>query len=82
MSNVAVWLEMNPIMAYLLDIGPYTFFALKYGLTSVSAVGLLLLRNNVLRRINVSAHSVLYFFAVAFMATVAWEFYLLSLVGI
>ena len=74
--------EINPMMAYFLNAGPYTFFALKYGLTSVSAVVLLLLRNNVLRWVNVSAHSLLYFFAGAFIATVVWEFYLLSQVGI
>ena len=68
--------EVNPIMAYYLNIGPYTFFIVKYGLTCLAVFVLLMLRNIFLRPIGVFTHSVFYFIAGAFLAVVVWEFYL------
>jgi hypothetical protein len=70
--------ETNPVMAYFLEFGPYTFFTFKYLLTIIPAVGLLMFRNVFLAPIRIYTHTLLYFIAVAFMAVVVWEFYLIS----
>jgi hypothetical protein len=72
--------EVNPIMVYFLEFGPYTFFTYKYLLTIIPAIGLLMFRNVFLAPIRIYTHSLLYFIAVAFMAVVAWELYLVSIV--
>jgi hypothetical protein len=68
--------EINPVMAYYLNLGPYIFFTLKYALTIIGAMVLLMFRNIGLRIINVRTHSLLYFVVGAFLITVAWELYL------
>ena len=69
--------EINPVMAYYLSVGPYTFFAVKYFLTSVAVLILLLCQNIFLRTIRIYTHSLFYFIVAAFMAVVAWEIYLI-----
>jgi hypothetical protein len=70
--------ETNPVMAYFLKFGPYTFFASKYLLTFIPAIFLLMFRNIVLRIIKIRTRSVLYFIAVFYLAVVGWELYLIS----
>jgi len=69
--------EINPIMAYYLNIGPYTFLSVKYMLTSMGVIILLMLRNIFLRAIKLYTHSLFYFIIVMFVTVVAWEFYLI-----
>jgi len=69
--------ETNPVMAYCLKIGPFAFIAVKYALTSMGVLILLIFRNIVLRRIKVRAHSLFYWVIGVFMAVVVWEFYLI-----
>ncbi|UCG06849.1 MAG: hypothetical protein JSV83_23610 [Desulfobacterales bacterium] len=64
--------EINPIMAYYLKIGPYTFFTVKYTLTSIGVVIFLILSNNYLRTTRIY-----YTILTAFITVVAWEFYLI-----
>ncbi|UCD77990.1 MAG: hypothetical protein JSW26_21660 [Desulfobacterales bacterium] len=68
--------ETNPIMAYLLNIGPYFFFIPKYGITLIATAGLFLFRGVVLRRLNVNTHSLLFLIAWFYAAVVTWELYL------
>lgn len=68
--------EINPIMAYLMNIGPYVFFIPKYAMTVFATFGLLLFRKVVIQRFNVSTHSLLYLLAWIYVAVVAWELYL------
>jgi len=70
--------ETNPVMAFFHQFGPYTFFASKYLLTILPVICLLIYRNFVLRIINITARSVLYFVAVFYLAVVGWELYLIS----
>ena len=70
--------EANPVMAYFLKFGPYTFFACKYLLAIIPVIILLMFRNIVLRVIKISACSVLYFMAVFYMAVVGLELYFVS----
>jgi hypothetical protein len=70
--------ETNPVMAFFLKFGPLTFFTSKYLLTIIPVICLLMLRNNVVRVIKISARSVLYVIVVFYLAVVAWELYLIS----
>jgi len=69
--------ETNPIMAYLLNIGPYAFFIPKYVLTLIATWGLLMFRDVIVRKLNVNTHALLYLLACAYAAIVAWELYLI-----
>ena len=73
--------ETNPVMAYFLKFGPYTFFISKYLLTIMALMCLLMFRNVVLRIVKISTRSILYFIVVFYLAVVAWELYLLSIVA-
>ena len=68
--------EINPIMAYLLKIGPFQLFIFKYVLTCVVTFSLFLFRAVVVRRFNISTHSILHFIAWIYVSIVAWELYL------
>lgn len=70
--------EVNPIMAYLLNIGPYAFYITKYAITIIATFGLFLLRGVVIQKLNVTVHSLLYFIAGLYLGVVAWELYLFS----
>ena len=70
--------ETNPVMAFFLKFGPYTFFTFKYLLTIIAAICLLMFRNVVVRMIKISTRSVLYILAVGYLAVVGWELYLIS----
>ena len=69
--------EINPVMAYYIDVGPYAFFFVKYMLTSVSVVILLLCQNAFLRTMRMYAHSLFYLIVAAFVSVVAWELFLI-----
>jgi hypothetical protein len=68
--------EVNPIMAYCLDVGPYAFLSIKYSLTSVGLIILLMLRNIFMRPLRIFAGSLFYCFLVAFIGVVLWQFFL------
>ena len=72
--------EVNPIMAYFLNVSPFAFVASKYALTCMAALIGLMLRNVVIRRIKRPTYALLYLLAGAFAAVVAWELYLISVV--
>jgi hypothetical protein len=68
--------ETNPLMAYLLSIGPYTFFIPKYAMTIFGVFGLFMFRGVVIQKLNVSTHTVLILLAWIYAAVVAWELHL------
>ena len=68
--------ETNPLMAYLLNIGPYAFFVSKYALTMFGIFCLLLFRGIVVRRWNLNSHAFLYLFAGVYIAVFGWELFL------
>ena len=74
--------ELNPIMAYYIQIGPYWFLPVKYGLTSIGVVSLLILRNIYLRPLKIYAGSVLFILTAVFITVFAWQLYLVSNVNI
>jgi hypothetical protein len=70
--------EINPVMAYYLSLGPKIFLAVKYFLT-VSAIMVVVLMNYAITRIIPFQYGqLLKFFAGCFGMVVAWELYLLA----
>ena len=70
--------ELNPVMAYYLELGPYSFLAVKYALTCVAVISFLLLRNIYIRPLKIYAGSLFYFVLALFAIVVAWELYLVA----
>jgi len=70
--------EVNPLMSFFLEFGPYTFFVSKYLLTIVPVICLLMFRNVNLRMIKISTRSVLHIMALFYIVVVAWQLYLIS----
>ena len=70
--------ELNPIMAYFLNIGSATFLLVKYALTAMSVMIILLLNYVFVRHLNLQARSLLNYFAGLFALVVVWELYLVA----
>ena len=70
-------IEINPVMAYYLNIGPYTFLTVKYLLTCLAVIVLLLCQNIFLRTIKIYTHSFFYVIIVAFILVILWQLYLI-----
>ena len=69
--------EINPIMAYYLNVGPFTFLSAKYLFTSVGLITLLMLRNIFMKSLRIYAGSLFYYLLAAFIGVVSWQFFLL-----
>ena len=69
--------ELNPIMAYALKSGPFTFFAVKYGLTGMAVVIFLLLKNTYIRKLGLYTTSLFSWVIALFGAVVTWEIFLI-----
>lgn len=69
--------EINPVMAFYIDVGPYTFLWVKYGLTCIGVVTLLLCHNFVLKSLRMQAGTLLYLVLAAFVGVVSWQLYLI-----
>ena len=69
--------EINPVMAFYLEVGPYTFLLVKYGLTCIGVVTLLLFRNFVLQSLRMRAGAFIYVILAAFLGVVSWQLYLI-----
>jgi len=70
-------IEINPIMAYYLNIGPYAFLTAKYLLTCLALLLLLLCQNIFLRTIKIYTRSLFYVIIAAFISVILWQFYLI-----
>jgi len=62
--------ETSPLMAYCLKVDPSAFLAVKYALTSIGVLILLMFRNIILRKIKFRVQSLFYWAIEAFMAVV------------
>ena len=69
--------EMNPVMAYYLGLGPYAFLLVKYALTSAGLVILVVFRGRFIGSAWVKADAFLYALLTAFLGVVSWEVYLI-----
>lgn len=70
--------ELNPVMRYYLNHGPQVFLLVKYGLTTLSVLLIVLVQESLAPRYRFCT-MILPVFAVVFGCVVIWEFYLLSI---
>ena len=69
--------ELNPVMAYYLERGPLTFFAVKYLLTWASLTVILTFEEAKFFGIRVQRKSLLWLFMIALSLVVQWELLML-----
>ena len=69
--------EINPIMAYFLDMGPSVFIAVKYVMTAVCLILILAVRNFYLFNTKARVKILYIFFMIPFVLVVKWELYLI-----
>ena len=69
-------MEINPVMAYYLGLGPYAFLFVKYALTSAGLVVLVVFRGRFIASQWLKADVLLYVILAAFLGVVSWEIYL------
>lgn len=68
--------EMNPVMAFFLDINEHAFLWVKYGLTVVAVVIVLVLNYAFMRKLRLHVRQLLNYFVLIFAMIVVWEIYL------
>ncbi len=66
-------IEINPIMAYFIEVGADAFMAVKYFLTSLAVVIAVILHYAFVRYFRIQFRLLLHFFAGCFAAVVVWE---------
>jgi hypothetical protein len=68
--------EINPIMAYFLDKGTVIFIAVKYILTSLAVIIILLVKNAYLPRTRIRSNNLFAFAIISFALVIIWEIFL------
>jgi len=69
--------ELNPVMTYFIEKGPQVFISVKFLITSVAILILLLFKDAVSQKHYLVAHSFTWA-AVMFGIVIVWELYLIS----
>jgi hypothetical protein len=69
--------ELNPIMAFYLELGPYHFLLVKYALTSAGVIIILLYKGAFMYSLRIQADTLLYVVLAAFVGVVSWQVYLI-----
>ncbi len=69
--------ELNPVMKYYLTLGPTTFVMVKYGITALALLIILLIHAIISTRYRIGA-LMLPFCGMVFGSVVIWELYLLA----
>jgi len=72
--------ELNPVMAYFLQHGLLPFIVVKYILTSIGVVILLIFKNVILTKAKIYTHSLFSAVIIVFSAVIAWELFLIMAV--
>jgi hypothetical protein len=68
--------ELNPVMAYFIQLGKGMFILAKYLFTAASVLIVVLLNYILIRHLNIFTRNLLHFFAGAFALVIAWELFL------
>jgi hypothetical protein len=69
-------MELNPVMNFFIDIGPFAFMGAKYLFTVGSVLIVVVLNDALVRYFKIYARELVKYFAAAFGAVVGWEIYL------
>ena len=78
-NNGAV--EVNPLMAFYLEVGPDVFLIVKYLLTCLSLFILLMFSHRVAQSLKMESVKLFSFIIAAFTGVVVWQLYLISRIG-
>ena len=70
--------ELNPVMAYFLEISSTAFMLVKYTLTAISVLIILVLNYTFVRHLNLHARTLLNYFAGLFAMVIVWELFLMG----
>ena len=68
--------EINPIMAYFLKFGPFTFMSVKYFLTCYAVIVLLIFNNVYFRKLKIYIRSLFSCAIGVFVLVIGWELFL------
>ncbi|MFZ7126587.1 MAG: DUF5658 family protein [Desulfobacterales bacterium] len=74
-------IELNPIMAFYIELGPKTFLLTKYTLTALSVILLLFFKDALSHRYGFGK-AFFPFLAAVFGGVILWELYLLTRVSV
>ncbi len=69
--------ELNPVMAYFIQISPLVFMVAKYLITTLSLIIILTLNYAGIQRLSFHAHHLFKCFAGCFVAVIVWEIFLI-----
>jgi len=69
--------ELNPVMSYFIEYGPFVFMGAKYLLTCIGVIILLLFRNVLRKRSITHTQHIFSYIIAAFSSVIAWELYLI-----
>ena len=70
--------ELNPVMRYYISLGPGIFVMVKYGLTALSLILMVILNAIISKRYRLVSLLMFPFCALVFGAVIIWELYLLA----
>lgn len=71
--------ELNPVMRYYINLGPATFVTVKYGLTALALIFMVVLNAIISARYRIVSLVMFPFCVFIFGAVIIWELYLLVL---
>lgn len=72
--------ELNPVMSYFMQYGPFVFMGAKYFFTCAGVVILLLFRNALRKKSPVHTENIFTYIIAVFYTVIAWELYLIFFV--
>lgn len=70
--------ELNPVMRYYIDLGPWFFVMVKYGITALALILIVVFSAIISARNRIASSLILPFCVSVFGAVVIWELYLLA----
>ena len=70
-------IELNPVMSFYLNIGPATFVAVKYGMTSLSIFVLVVCSEDLSSILKIKSLPLFFMVFIAVAAVIPWHLYLM-----
>jgi hypothetical protein len=67
--------ELNPVMAYFLDLSPWAFMSVKYFLTSLSVICFLILNNLYIKPFGIRVVRFFPAIIAVFLIVICWQFF-------
>jgi hypothetical protein len=68
--------ELNPVMAYFLDLSPWAFMSVKYLLTSLSVICFLILNNLYIKPFGIRVGRLFPAIIAVLLIVICWQFFL------